>query len=125
MNAFDKSLRATISEARKLGYPNEVILHIVRINLGASPVPLDPAPPPLYALPATTRRVYAFWLGHCREHGLPPTMREAMTALNISSTSVMSYHLSRLVKCELLRKWRGSTRNYRLPPSAWPGRERS
>lgn len=123
MNSFETSLHKTISEARKLGYPDRAILHIVSTSLGQpEPIPEPPAPAPLYGLPEPTRRVYAFWLDYCQEHGLPPTHREAMEGLNISTTSVMSYHLNKLAACGLLKKWRGSARNFRLPPSAWPGR---
>ena len=46
----------------------------------------------------TTELVYEYVRSHVRRHGRAPTVRELCCALEISSTSVVLYHLRQLVK---------------------------
>jgi excisionase family DNA binding protein len=48
-------------------------------------------------LHSRTREAYDFITAFCeRSSGIPPTVREIMTALDMPSTSVVSYHLRKL-----------------------------
>jgi SOS-response transcriptional repressor LexA len=45
-----------------------------------------------------TRRVLAFVTSYIQEHGYPPALREIGEACDISSTSVVAYHLRLLAR---------------------------
>lgn len=56
-------------------------------------------------LPATTKRVHEFIVAFMEENdGLSPTIREIGDATDISSTSVVSYHLGKLERAGVI--WR-------------------
>lgn len=51
----------------------------------------------------------------CNDQGeAPPTIREIMDALGMSSTSVVNYELDELVKAGYIKRMQGSSRGIRL-----------
>ena len=47
----------------------------------------------------TTDLIFAFFVDFCGRHsGLPPTIREIVKGTGVSSTSVVSHHLRKLVR---------------------------
>jgi repressor LexA len=66
------------------------------------------------------RRILTFIGEYLDENGYPPSMREICSALNISSTSVVSYNLDRLEEAGYIMRDREVSRGLRL---AEPGRE--
>ena len=59
-------------------------------------------------------RIYEFTCIYYRRHGFPPTIREIMAGCDVSSTSIISFHLRRLIRdgllmlpeqCGLSRAW--------------------
>jgi SOS-response transcriptional repressor LexA len=60
-------------------------------------------------LTETDRRLLAFIREHKAAHeGQAPSIRQIMTALGLSSTSVVSYAINRLIENGYLRKGRGA-----------------
>ena len=66
------------------------------------------------ALTSRARIVLDAITAHTDEHGLPPTLRELIAACNVSSTSVMVYHLDRLSAAGLITRERYKSRTIRL-----------
>ena len=47
----------------------------------------------------TTDLIFSFFVNYCAQHtGLPPTIREIAKGTGVSSTSVVSHHLRKLVR---------------------------
>ena len=51
-------------------------------------------------------------------HGYPPTVREIRDAMGFSTTSLVQYHLGRLIEMGLLTKVRGKVRTLRVTDEA-------
>jgi len=72
------------------------------------------------------RKVYDFIRDYYRKRGYPPTIREIQQALNISSTSVVDYHLKSLEKKRLIKRLKRISRgivlleSYEAPDSSSP-----
>jgi repressor LexA len=64
------------------------------------------------------RRILAFVGEYIDDNGYPPSMREICSALNISSTSVVSYNLDRLEEAGYLARDREVSRGLRLAEPA-------
>lgn len=62
----------------------------------------------------TRRRIIAFLRTYLREHGYAPAVREIMAACNVSSTSLVTYHLRRLADEGVIARDEGVTRSIRL-----------
>lgn len=58
-----------------------------------------------------------FWRQFTDHQGLPPTIRQATAALDLSSTSVCNYWLTKLVEDGLLDHVPSRSHAYRLPRS--------
>jgi len=56
----------------------------------------------------------AYIQGYVLGHGYPPTVREIQDALGFSTTSLVQYHLNRLIEMGLLTKIRGKARTLRV-----------
>lgn len=63
------------------------------------------------------RRILAFIGEYASEHGRPPTFREIGAECDISSTSVVGYHLKQLVDAGYLERETGMARGIRVVPS--------
>ena len=59
--------------------------------------------------------ILAFWRDYTDRTGLPPTIRQATTALDLSSTSVCNYWLLKLVEDGALEHTPYASRAYRVP----------
>ena len=51
-----------------------------------------------YTGDATRRRIESYFINHWLEHSTAPTFREIARDLSISSTSVVSYHVHKLIR---------------------------
>ena len=72
---------------------------------------------PRRQLPVTegnAARVYAAIEQYLDEHGYPPTVRELSVLCGITSTSVVSYHLWRLVAAGAIERDPGVSRGIRV-----------
>ena len=58
--------------------------------------------------------VWEYFIRHQDEQGIPPTIRQVMDGTDITSTSIASYNLNKLVKKGLLDHFPGQSRAYRL-----------
>lgn len=77
-------------------------------------------PGPLSQMHERTQAMYAEILRSCEESGgLPPGIRELQSALKISSTSVVSYHLRCLEKAGLIRIFPGRSRGISVVGGSW------
>jgi len=65
-------------------------------------------------LPRRTSRVYKYLQTYIEQHGYAPSLREIMDGAGISSTSVVNYHLNRLVVLGLIRRDSGKARAIRV-----------
>lgn len=65
--------------------------------------------------------VYEFIVSYKKKHdGNSPSMREIMTDLNISSTSVVTYHLEKLERMGLIKRVaNGQTRQIEVTGGRW------
>ncbi len=61
------------------------------------------------------RKILDFVNAHIERSGYPPSMREIGRAVGISSTSVVTYNLTRLEEAGLLRRDREVSRGLRVP----------
>ncbi len=61
------------------------------------------------------RRIFTFIKRFMHQHSYGPTMREIMIGLNITSTSVVDYHVNRLVEAGFLEKMPSISRGLRIP----------
>lgn len=60
----------------------------------------------------TTRSILVYIMEYkVKNHGIMPTIREIAESLSLSSTSVVSHHLNKLVKMRLLTKKRAGVYN--------------
>jgi repressor LexA len=58
-------------------------------------------------MPSTThltRPIYTFIRDYHGRHGVSPTIREIQEAVGISSTSVVAYHIDKLIRLGQLRR---------------------
>ncbi len=65
------------------------------------------------------RRILAFIDDYTAENGFPPSIRDIKEATGISSTSVVKYHLDRLVREGLIEQEAGISRGLRLTDRAF------
>jgi len=56
----------------------------------------------------------AYIQGYVLGHGYPPTVREIRDAMKFSTTSLVQYHLEKLIGMGLLTKVRGKARTLRV-----------
>ncbi len=72
---------------------------------------------PIYfeQLHSQQRRIFTFIKRFMDRYSYGPTMREIMIGLDISSTSVVYYHINRLVETGFLEKGQGISRGLRIP----------
>ncbi|MCQ3932660.1 MAG: repressor LexA [Chloroflexi bacterium] len=71
---------------------------------------------PIYfeELHSQQRRIFNFIKRFMHQHSYGPTMREIMTGLGITSTSVVDYHVNRLVEAGFLEKVHSISRGLRI-----------
>ena len=72
---------------------------------------------PAHRLSARQTLILRFVAQQLAERGYPPTLREICRECSISSTSVASYHLSKLVGLDLLERTEGASRGLRITPA--------
>lgn len=73
---------------------------------------------PPRALSGSRRAVLGCIVEYVARHGYPPTMREIQRELEISSISVVAYHLDALQAAGYLRRTPGASRSIVLLPLA-------
>ena len=58
----------------------------------------------------TSQLIYDYIISFMDEHGYPPTIREIMAYSNIKSTSTIFYHLTRMQKLGLIKRYDAKNR---------------
>jgi len=61
-----------------------------------------------------TDNILNYIIEYCDEYGFPPVIREIQDGCNISSTSVVAYHLEKLVKSGDITKGQNRARTIKV-----------